>query len=333
MPAIPQYLKDMLYKKEPEAPPPITTTTAISLLVLYTLLYVIPFYLSPKTRPSPTLSRDAPSVIRARITSVSLTCAAASLCTLAVLVRAGGYAAPRALHALGYWPAGVPEAARALLLTALLFAGPLFEALVAEAGWRDWVTLEPVKEVLAEWTAWRNIVAGPLTEEILFRSAAVPLMLLARTSLAKTVFLSPLVFGLAHAHHLYEFRVTHPRVPLAAAVLRSAFQLGYTTLFGAYATFVFLRTGSLLAAVAVHVLCNCMGLPRVWGAVTVVRPSAAAGGNGNGNGEGERQGLPVGSAAGLAWTVAYYLLLVAGAVAWYRELWALTESENALVVM
>lgn len=158
-------------------------------------------------------------------------------------------------------------------------------------------------------------------------------MLLARTSLAKTIFLSPLVFGLAHAHHLYEFRVTHPRVPLAAAVLRSAFQLGYTTLFGAYATFVFLRTGSLLAAVAVHVLCNCMGLPRVWGAVTVVSRAAAGARGGRGE-EGEEGGPPVlGSTAGLAWSAAYYLLLVAGAVAWYRELWVLTESENALVVM
>lgn len=143
-------------------------------------------------------------------------------------------------------------------------------------------------------------------------------MLLARTSLAKTILLSPLVFGLAHAHHLYEFRVTHPGVPLAAAVLRSALQLGYTTLFGAYATFVFLRSGSLLAAFAVHVLCNCMGLPRVWGAVAPSR---------------DARGEPVPGAAWRRWTVAYYVLLVAGAVGWYAQLWALTESDNALVAM
>lgn len=98
-------------------------------------------------------------MIRARISSVSLTCAVASLCTLAVLVLAGGSSTPEALHALGYWPVGLAEACRALLLTALLFAGPLFEALVAEGGWRAWLALEPVKEVMGEWTAWRNIVA------------------------------------------------------------------------------------------------------------------------------------------------------------------------------
>lgn len=140
-------------------------------------------------------------------------------------------------------------------------------------------------------------------------------MLLARTPLAKTIFLSPLVFGLAHAHHLYEFRVTNPGVPLSAAVFRSAFQLAYTTLFGAYATFLYLRTGSLLAVFAVHVLCNCMGLPRVWGRVV---------------GRGE-DGEDVAVARG--WTLAYYVLLVAGAVFWYKSLWSLTESGNALAAM
>lgn len=127
--------------------------------VLYTFLYVIPFYLSPKTRPSATLSRDAPSVIRARITAVSLTCAVTSLTTFAILVRTGGYGNNVALHALGYWPVGLGASVRALFLTALLFMGPLFETLVVEGGWREWLTLAPVKEVLGEWTAWRNIVA------------------------------------------------------------------------------------------------------------------------------------------------------------------------------
>ncbi|CAN8096876.1 unnamed protein product [Discula destructiva] len=316
MPAITKYLADILYKKEPvEAPPPITTSNAIVLLVLYTILYVIPFYLSPRTRPSAILSRDAPSVIRARITSVSLTCAVSSFVTLAVLVVRGGYDNLEAFHALGYWPVGVMESLKALLLTATLFLGPLFETLVVEGYWRECLAGEPLKEVLGDWITWRNLVAGPITEEVLFRSAAIPLMILARTSLTKTIFLSPLVFGLAHVHHLYEFRLTHPRVPLPAALLRSLFQLGYTTLFGAYATFVYLRTGSLLAVVGAHVLCNTMGLPRVVGAVA---------------GRG-KDGEVV--AVGRGWSVAYYVLLLAGAVGWYRGLWVLTESGNALVPM
>src|SRR5271156_3709561 len=111
---------------------------------------------------------------------------------------------------------------------------------------------------------------GPLTEEILFRSASVPLLLLARMSSTKIIFLTPVIFGLAHVHHFYEFRITHPHTPIIAAILRSVFQLAYTTLFGAYATFLYLRTGSLLTVVLVHAFCNWMGLPRFWGRVGAI---------------------------------------------------------------
>ena len=137
-------------------------------------------------------------------------------------------------------------------------------------------------------------------------------MVIAHTSVSKTIFLSPIIFGLAHVHHFYEFRLTHPQVPAAAALLRSLFQLTYTTLFGAYATFVFVRSGSLLAACAVHAFCNCMGLPKLWGRVE--RPSRTAE-----------------TLSSSLWTLLYYVLLIFGAASWYRNLWALTESENALV--
>ena len=157
-----------------------------------------------------------------------------------------------------------------------------------------------------------SILQGPVTEEVLFRSAAVPLMLLARTSIAKTIFLSPVIFGLAHIHHFYEFRITHSQVPVVAAVARSVFQLAFTTVFGAYATFIFLRTGSLLAICVVHAFCNCMGLPRVWGKVQPERE------------DGQKD-------ASILWTVVYYVLLVAGAVSWYQNVWKLTASPSALV--
>ncbi len=315
-----------------EVPPPISTATAVALLVVYTVLYVVPFYLSSLTRPSPTLSRDAPSVIRARVASVSLTCAVCSAATFLVLTTNGRPGTPTRLsaadaaHTMGYWPVGLAEAARALLLTAGLFLGPLFEHFVVESGWRAWAGLSshsfpsspgrplaPLFE-LADWTTWRNLVAGPVTEEALFRAAAVPLLLLAHTPVRRTVLLSPIVFGFAHLHHAYEFAVTHPGVPKAAVAARSLFQFAYTTLFGSYATFVYLRTGSLLAVCVVHSFCNSMGLPRFWGRV-------------------ERN--PQGSAEekaknSLAWTVAYYALLVVGAVFWYRNLWPLTGSSLAL---
>lgn len=132
---------------------------ALLFQIFYTLIYVVPFYLSSRTRPSPNLSRDAPSVIRARITSVTLTCVVCSALTFYILTAHGHASSQSAAHIMGYWPVGLVAAARVLLLTGLLFAGPLFEHLVVEGGWRAWLGLAPLKELLGEWTTWRNIVA------------------------------------------------------------------------------------------------------------------------------------------------------------------------------
>ncbi|KAK3357452.1 hypothetical protein B0T25DRAFT_158838 [Lasiosphaeria hispida] len=306
-------------------PPPITTRTASALLVLYALVYFLPFYASKITRPSITLSRDAPSVIRARIRSVTISCLLCGAATSGILAKAANASVFDILHLTGIWPAAVLGSGRVLFLTALLFAGPLFSYFIVDSGWREWARLEPFHELWEEWPAWRNIVAGPVTEELLFRSASVPLMLLAQAPLNQTIFLSPVIFGLAHVHHFYEFRLTHPEVPATAALLRSLFQLVYTTLFGAYSTFLFVRSGSLLAVCAVHAFCNCMGLPQLWGRVTPARPSIRERLLRGQSGGGEEKPPSV------LWTVAYYILLVAGSVAWYKGLWMLTESENALV--
>lgn len=156
-------------------------------------------------------------------------------------------------------------------------------------------------------------------------------MQLAQASLSKTIFLTPIIFGLAHAHHFYEFRLTHPHVPARAALLRSLFQLAYTTLFGAYATFLFLRTGSLLAVCVVHAFCNCMGLPQVWGRVEPPAALPVLAGGDVGEGQKTEQRGQRGSRPSILWTAAYYVLLVAGAVVWWRSLWVLSESRNALV--
>ncbi|KAH8909591.1 Abi-domain-containing protein [Coniochaeta sp. PMI_546] len=311
------------WHEKPEAPPPITVRTAVLLLAAYAILYFLPFYLSATTRPSPNLSRDAPSVIQSRIRSVLLSCTICTFTTCLILTHFR--ASPSdILHLTGLYPLALTSSLRALGLTALLFLGPLFDTLVVDRSYTLWLSFppQPLAEVWSDWATWRNLVAGPVTEELLFRSASIPLMLLARASVKETVFLSPVVFGLAHFHHFYEFRLTNPGVPFAAALARSVFQLGFTTLFGAYATFIYIRTGSLLAVCAVHTFCNCMGLPRLWGRVTRTVP--VKGGK-------DDDDLVVEEKASLKWTVLYYVLLVAGAVGFYRNFWGWTESANALV--
>lgn len=176
-----------------------------------------------------------------------------------------------------------------------------------------------------------------MTEEVLFRSASVPLFLLSRATQSTIIFGTPVIFGLAHVHHFYEFRITHPNTPVTVAIIRSVFQFTYTTLFGAYATFLYLRTGSLLAVILVHAFCNWMGLPRFWGRVGAIEPFVESG-----NGEGQIQkkdenhvtGIKTKVAdtrLGVGWTVAYYVILVTGAVGFWKSLWTLTESPSNLI--
>lgn len=130
--------------------------------VLLTLVYVVPFYVNPTTRPSPTLSRDAPSVIRARIRAVTMSCIISSLAVLWLLTAKENASISDALRFLGWWPVSLVDIFRSLLLTAILFAGPLFERGIAEGEWREWVQGNRVTAALRSWIGWRNYVAVSL---------------------------------------------------------------------------------------------------------------------------------------------------------------------------
>jgi prenyl protein peptidase len=64
---------------------------------------------------------------------------------------------------MGYWPLGLAETARSLLLTAVLFTGPLYETLVVDGEWKHWLSLRPVSDLFSDLMLWRNIVAVCLT--------------------------------------------------------------------------------------------------------------------------------------------------------------------------
>jgi prenyl protein peptidase len=308
------------------------------------VLYVAPFYVSSTTRPSATLRRDDEISIRGRIRSVTRTCIFTSLSTLGLLtyLRKDGGAVRESLHEMGLYPVGLLESLQVLLLTAILFVGPLFEAGIVEGCWRYWVRFEGFNALWKDLIVYRTLIAGPITEEILFRSCSLPILLLAypqgQANLTTIFLLPPLLFGLAHIHHIYEFRLTHPHVPFAFALLRSLAQLTYTTLFGSFATFAYLRTGSLLAPTVSHMFCNWMGLPRFWGRLEgPIAQEGVMGADAPASGGREGEDVPLAGRItyppplGIAWTAAYYALLVIGAYWFYHNLWTLTKSSNALL--
>lgn len=63
--------------------------------------------------------------------------------------------------------------------------------------------------------------------------------------------------GCREYFHLLSSRLHSPHV------LRPVFQFGYTTLFGFYVSFLFLRTGSIFPPMVTHIFCNVMGLPQI----------------------------------------------------------------------
>ena len=250
---------------------------------------MLPFYLHPDTRPSPTLTRDSPTAIRVRTRLVTLSVTVSTFITAAILNDRLHLPRAAILHSFGVWPTPFVETFfRPFILTTYLFAGPLILRGFIDDGWRRWITLRPLFETLLSWTGYRNFVVGPVSEEILFRALIISLHLhtpahpkmtpggthyaLTSTvniepSLTLLIFITPLYFGIAHIHHCYETRLSHPYHPFLPIFLQSVLQFAYTTLFGWYAAFIFLRTGNLWTVIAIHSFCNWMGLPKMWGRV------------------------------------------------------------------
>lgn len=344
--------------------------TALLCAIFFTTLYIAPFYLSATLRSSPLNSRDAPSVIRARVRAVGLTCLASTLITVYIFAIHGHATPQDTLRLLGMWPMDPMDIVKVTSLVCVLFAGPLYESIIVDGNWRHW-GLEAIGETLVtSWIDYRNLVIAPATEELVFRSLTISLYLLAKVRPTEIVLMTPLIFGLAHVHHLVEFLRTYTPADrsfpamrvVVQGLIRSTFQFTYTSLFGIFAAFVYLRTGNIWACILAHSFCNWMGVPRMAGRVgqdiihhpAKVTPDVAQGKRNEDDDEQDSQ-VRVGNslmqdedadalkekvhdsgrqAQGLsiAWTVTYYVLIFLGSFGFYKLLWPLTESANALAL-
>lgn len=84
----------------------------------YVFIYVIPFYLSSATRPSPTLTRDAPSSIRARTRAVTFSTIVCFILTSYVLYD-HDVSVKDTFQLLGLWPVSLLDTAQSMLLSTL----------------------------------------------------------------------------------------------------------------------------------------------------------------------------------------------------------------------
>lgn len=90
---------------------------------------------------------------------MTLSCIVSTLAVLWLIVEKSNASLSEALKLLGWWPVHISDVAQALILTAILFVGPLFERGVAEGEWRDWIRGSKISETLRGWIGWRNYIA------------------------------------------------------------------------------------------------------------------------------------------------------------------------------
>ncbi|EPY50730.1 CAA Xprenyl protease [Schizosaccharomyces cryophilus OY26] len=218
----------------------------------YTLLYIGSLYIFSVGRPKPGLVRNDPNVVLARCTGVVVASFLSYfltkwLCNTNSLVFLN-----------------LKQITKYLFHVGILFLGPLYQTFFVEKMYKV-----PLKNLLFEIkdpVTWRNLVIGPLSEELMFRCAMVPLFEKLDYSWKEIILLAPLLFGFAHFHHSYELLLNYPGAYVIAMV-QFLVQFFYTTIFGWYSTYVFLQTHSLWPTFLIHSFCNFMGLPVFYGKI------------------------------------------------------------------
>lgn len=227
------------------------------------------------------LDRNHAQQIRRRVMVVTITSAASTLIYPFVFCSDGpelNNPSPSALEIMG-WQSSVQPLFGVLVHTALLYLGPIVTALLhfhitCRRGGRDPTPfsslcayfihplLSPYFDPMDDserWSQIRNIIVAPITEEIVFRGCMMPPLLASGFEPITATFVVPLFFGAAHAHHAVS-KLQEGVKPIDVAI-STAFQFIYTSLFGSYAAYAFLRTGSIPAVILSHTFCNSMGIP------------------------------------------------------------------------
>ena len=199
------------------------------------------------------LSRNHFSTVRTRIFATAVVCVLSFGLLYLLLLVYDGISLVTYLDLLGIRTNGIIAGTLCpCLLVMLLYTGYLVQW-ICERSWRQvtWKRLDLMA---------RDYVIAPFAEEFIFRACMLVVLCSAMDKYG-AIFLPPLLFGLAHMHHLMEWYRGKVAVPFSQACLNILLQVTYTSIFGLFTAFVFIRTRNLLGIVLAHSLCNVMGLP------------------------------------------------------------------------
>lgn len=155
------------------------------------------------------------------------------------------------------WPESVLWSLVApLSITAILFLGTLV-VFKDTYNWPEFV--EYVKSETSDLIFIRNYVVAPLTEEFIFRG--ILLAILGQSySMWSSIGVSGFLFSLAHSHHYFFQRIQ------GSGSIRfgeNLFQMLYTFVFAVYCSSLYLKTGTILTTIQIHIFCNFSGFPQL----------------------------------------------------------------------
>lgn len=156
----------------------------------------------------------------------------------------------------------------AILSTIALFFGPIIQNIFTFYNddypylYRNSIKnyLIHLQREIFDFETFKTIIIGPLTEEMIYRSFACTLWEKSGISKMKIIFALPFIFGVSHLNKVFLTK------SLTNITLRDFLPyivvLIYTTLFGWWESFVWLKTHSYLTCVFLHAFCNYMQFPN-----------------------------------------------------------------------
>lgn len=204
----------------------------------------------------PGLPRNHPTTVKRRILAITGFCLIAP-CTLYLYMGLQLQVSTTSfVSLLGFKWSGLAAAmCYPTLLVLTLYGGLIFHYFVDEKALFG--ILDQRKDIIM-----RNYVIAPFAEELIFR-ACMLFLLQPAAGEWYAVLLCPIFFGIAHVHHLIDWYRINDGTPFHHACLSVIIQICYTSTFGLFAGFLFVRTGHLASLVLCHSICNMMGLPPI----------------------------------------------------------------------
>eukprot|EP01066_Platyproteum_vivax_P013576 Platyproteum_vivax@DN6137_c0_g1_i2.p1 len=229
----------------------LSTWEAVSFCVFIDILFVASLYVG---RPNSSLSEDAsdPKVIRRRACTVTIVTITACLIVFLFVARPSNRSLISTLG-LQITVRSFNRCVIACFLVLILYTGYFLDAGIRTVdGTFDWAPY-----LIDFWQWFRNMFFAPIVEELVFRASFAALLLHSGVPSHSVILGAPFLFGIAHAHHMFY----NWQYGAQTAIVMFVSQFFYTSLFGAFSTFLLIRCESIYPAMLTHSLCNFLGLP------------------------------------------------------------------------